>query len=128
MTTSVRSQRGRQATAIAVAVAAAAFALALALAGIGDSLASADETARASRTATVTIPSFEFTPATVTIPRGSKVRFSNASETTHTATRKSFNTGRIKPGKSVSIQFNRKGTFPYHCSIHSFMKGKVVVD
>jgi len=117
----------RQASfALASGLAVAAFVLALV--GIDGQTASADETARASATATVTVPRFEFKPATVTISRGSKVRFSNTSGTTHTATRASFDTGRIKPGASATIRFNQKGTFPYHCNIHSFMKGKVVVD
>jgi len=125
MTTAVRTRRGRQ--TIAIVLAAGAFALALI--GISDGAASADDSARASRTSTVTIPAFKFQPATVTVARGSKIRFSNTSGNTHTATRSgSFNTGRIKPGTAATVQFNRRGTFAYHCSIHPFMKGKVVVD
>jgi plastocyanin len=125
MTTSVRSRRGRQ--AVAIALAAGTFSLALI--GIPGGAASADDSALASRTATVTIANFEFEPGTVTVARGSQVRFSNASGTAHTATHKgSFDTGRIKPGRSVTVRFNRKGTFAYHCKIHPFMKGKVVVD
>ena len=113
----------------AVAAALAIVGSGLALAGVQGEIASAGQTARASRTATVSIAHFKFQPATVTIPRGSKVRFSNASGTAHTATRKgSFDTGRIKPGKSASVTFSREGTFPFHCTIHPFMKGKVVVD
>ena len=97
--------------------------------GIRGGAASAEDSARASRTSTVTIPAFEFQPATVTISRGSKVRFSNTSGTTHTATRKgSFDTGRIKSGKAATVQFNAKGTFAFHCKIHPFMKGRVIVD
>jgi plastocyanin len=125
MTTAVRSRRRRQ--TIAIVLAAGVYAMALI--GISGGAASADESARASRTATVTIPAFKFQPATVTVPRGSKVRFSNTSGTAHTATRKgSFNTGRIKPGSSATVQFGGRGTFAYHCSIHPFMKGKVVVN
>lgn len=125
MTTAVRSRQGRQ--TIAIVLAAGVFSLALI--GISGRAASADDSARASRTATVTIPAFKFQPATVTVSRGSKVRFSNGSGTAHTATRKgSFNTGRIKPGNSATVQFSSRGTFAYHCAIHPFMKGKVVVD
>jgi plastocyanin len=123
MTTVVRARQRRLAVAIALALAM----FSLALIGIWGGAASADETARASRTATVTIPAFKFQPATVTISPGSKVRFSNASGTAHTATRKSFDTGRIKPGNVATVQFNRSGTFAYHCKIHPFMKGKVIV-
>lgn len=124
MTTDVRSWRGRQAAGVALAAAI----LGLALPGAWGA-ASAGDTAAASRTAAVSIRGFEFQPATVTIPRGSKVRFSNSSGTAHTATRKgSFNTGRIKPGKGVTVSFGSRGTFAYHCAIHPFMKGKVVVE
>lgn len=85
--------------------------------------------AGASRTAGVEIVSFAFKPATVRIAKGSSVRFSNASDVRHTATRAgSFDTGPIKPGRSVAVRFGRKGSFPYHCTIHPFMKGKVVVE
>lgn len=125
MTTSVRTRQRPQ--AIAIALAAGVFALALV--GIWGGAASAEDSARVSRTATVTIPAFKFQPATVTVPRGSKVRFSNTSGTAHTATRKgSFTTGRIKPGSAATVQFNGRGTFAYHCAIHPFMKGKVVVN
>ncbi len=112
-----------------MAIALAAGVFGLALIGILDGAASAEDSARASRTATVTIPGFSFKPATVTVARGSSVRFSNTSGTAHTATRSgSFDSGRIKPGKAATVQFNRKGSFAYHCKIHPFMKGKVVVD
>jgi plastocyanin len=125
MTTVVRSRQRRPAVAIALALAL----FALALIGIWGGAASAEDSARASRTATVTIPGFKFQPATVTISPGSKVRFSNTGGTAHTATRKGgFDTGRIKPGSSATVRFNRKGSFAYHCAIHPFMKGRVVVD
>jgi plastocyanin len=125
MTTVVRSRQRR----LAVAIALATVGFGLALIGIWGGAASADDSAQASRISTVTIPAFKFQPAAVTISRGSKVRFSNTSGTTHTATRNgSFDTGRIKPGKAATVQFNAKGTFAFHCKIHPFMKGKVVVD
>lgn len=124
MTRSEGSRRGRRAAAIALAV------IPLALVSIdGGGLASADGTARASRTATVGIVSFAYHPPTLTVGAGSRVVFSNNSGTAHTATRRgSFSTGRIKPGNSVAIRFDQKGTFRYHCTIHPFMKGKIVVD
>jgi plastocyanin len=125
MTAIVGARLGWQMLAIMLAV----IVFALALIGIRSGAASAGETAQASRTATVDIVNFAFKPATLTIGAGSKVVFSNTSSRRHTATRKgSFTTGRIKPGKSVGIRFNQKGTFAYHCTIHPFMHGKIVVD
>jgi plastocyanin len=106
-----------------------AFALfSLALIGLCDTVASAGETAQASKVASVDIDNFEFTPATLTVTKGAGVRFENSSSVTHTATREgSFNTGRIKPGKSALVRFNQKGTFAYRCLIHPQMHGKIVV-
>jgi plastocyanin len=125
MTTTLRSRRGWQAIAAALAV----IAFGLALAGIRGEIASAGGTAQASRASTVDINHFAYHPPTLTIGAGSKVVFSNTSRTAHTATRRgSFTTGHIKPGRSVSIRFTQKGTFAYHCMIHPFMHGKIVVE
>lgn len=84
--------------------------------------------ARASGSKTVTINHFEFHPPTLTVAKGTTVVFSNVSGTTHTATDKGvFDTGHIKTGHSVSVRFTHKGTFSYHCTIHPFMHGKIVV-
>src|ERR1044072_9490481 len=98
------------------------------LAGLRGELPAADGP-QASRTATVDISDFAYHPPTLTIAPGSKVVFSNSSGVAPTATRKgSFTTGRIKAGKSASIRFAAKGTYPYHCTIHPFMRGKVIVE
>lgn len=111
-----------------LAIGLAAGLMALAVIGLRSELASAGPAAVASATKTVDINDFAFHPPTLTISRGTKVNFANSSKVTHTATRGgSFNTGRIKPGRTIGIRFNSKGTFAYHCSIHPFMKGTIVV-
>jgi len=111
------------------ALAAGALALMLlALLGLQSELASAGPTAEASVTKTVDINHFAFHPPTLIVKKGTKVDFTNSSGTTHTATSGSFDTGRIKPGTTIGIRFNQKGTFSYHCSIHPFMHGKIVVN
>lgn len=85
--------------------------------------------AQASATKTVDIRGFAFHPPTIKIKKGGRVAFVNSSNTAHTATRAgSFDTERIRPGESETVRFERKGTFAYHCKIHPFMKGKVVVE
>lgn len=91
--------------------------------------AASGATATASGTKSVDINHFAFHPPTLTVKRGAKVAFVNSSNVTHTATRAgSFNTGHIKPGTTKVIQLETKGTFAYHCNIHPFMKGKIVVE
>jgi plastocyanin len=103
-----------------------ALALLAAFANQGGSAAGSDATATA--TTTVQIKGFAFEPATVKVERGSRVSFTNSSNVAHTATGASFDTKRIAPAKSAAIRFKKAGTFAYHCKIHSFMKGKVVVE
>jgi plastocyanin len=85
-------------------------------------------TAQSSDAKSVTIENLAFHPPTLKVKRGGRVSFANSDDTTHTASSGSFDTKRIAPGKSVAIRFNKKGTFAYHCKIHPFMKGKVVVE
>jgi plastocyanin len=78
---------------------------------------------------TVGIRDLAFHPGTLTVPKGALVTFSNSDAVTHTATDKGvFDSGRIKPGRSFAVRFKQKGTFAYHCKIHTFMHGKIVVD
>jgi plastocyanin len=86
-------------------------------------------TATASGAKSVDINHFAFHPPTLHLKRGGQVAFTNSSNTTHTATSGGhFDTKRIKPGKTVLVRFSQKGTFSYHCEIHPFMKGKIVVE
>jgi plastocyanin len=104
-------------------LAAMAATMLLALAGSG-AVAGAVAKDRAS----VTIKDFKFHKKTLQVAKGTKVVFKNKDGATHTATDKGvFNTGKIKHGKSKAITFKRKGTFRYICTIHPFMKGKIVV-
>jgi plastocyanin len=107
-------------------VALAAIAVAGFAAGRGGA---AEPSAEASGAKTVTVVSFAFKPGTLKVKRGARVAFANTSNTTHTATKAgSFDTKGIAPGKSKTVQFNKRGTFAYHCKIHPFMKGKIVVE
>ena len=107
----------------------AAALLLIALLGGRPSAEAAGADATASRTVTVTMDHFEYQPKTLSIASGTRVVFSNtAPKVKHTATSKgSFTTGKIKPGAAVAVKFSAKGTYPYHCTIHPDMRGKVVV-
>ncbi len=110
-----------------VAVGAAGAILALALAS-GSAVAQRGASQSAA-TATVNIRDLAFHPGKLTVARGTKVVFANRDSVTHTATRKgSFATGRIAPGSSVSVRFGKSGVYAYHCTIHNFMHGKIVVN
>lgn len=80
--------------------------------------------------AQVEISGFAFKPDTVTIGAGGTVTWTNKDSTTHTVTSDSgaFNSGNFGPNGTYSFTFKDKGTFSYHCVIHSSMKGKVIVQ
>ncbi|MDX6588936.1 MAG: hypothetical protein QOI84_210 [Solirubrobacterales bacterium] len=86
------------------------------------------EVAQASGTETVDINHFAFHPPTLTVTRGTRVAFVNSSKITHTATRRGFFNHRIKPGTTAFVRFGQTGIFAYHCTIHPFMRGKIVVE
>ena len=46
---------------------------------------------------------------------------------TVTANDASFDSGYISPGGTFARTFAKVGVYPYHCTIHKFMKGEVVV-
>jgi plastocyanin len=107
---------------------AACIALATALLAGQAAPAAQPGPARASGAKAVDIDNFKFHPAKLEVARGAKVVFSNSSGTAHTATdRGAFDSGRIKPGRSFAVRFERKGTFRYRCEIHPFMRGTIVV-
>jgi plastocyanin len=106
--------------------AAAAFATTLALLA-GQVAPAASPPAQASRARTVGINHFAYHPHELELRKGAQVVFHNASNVTHTATGAGFNSGRIKPGGSFTVRFTHKGTFAYHCEIHPFMHGKIIV-
>lgn len=76
----------------------------------------------------VSIKNFAFNPASVTIKAGDTVEWTNDDSTTHTVTGTDFDSGDLAPGSTFSHQFTSAGTFDYHCSIHTFMTGSVVVQ
>ena len=81
-------------------------------------------------TRTVLIQNFSFKPAHITIKRGTKVRWINKDSTAHTATAnngRSFDSGRLGPGKRYTHTFKRAGEQRYHCKIHPDMRASVVV-
>jgi plastocyanin len=78
----------------------------------------------------LTISNFKFTPASVTVSRGARITVTNHDTTAHTATADdghSFDTGNIDPRSSATLAPSKAGTYRYHCSIHPFMHGTLVV-
>jgi plastocyanin len=78
----------------------------------------------------VKIDDFKFVPADFAVKKGANVTVTNDDSTTHTATAddgSSFDTGDLNSGSSLTISVSKAGSYPYHCSIHPFMHGTLLV-
>jgi plastocyanin len=77
----------------------------------------------------IEIVNFAFDPATVTVPVGTTVKWTNEDSATHTITSDSgdWDSGKLMNGQSFSHTFTQSGSFSYHCSIHASMKGTIEV-
>lgn len=86
-----------------------------------------------SQVASVSIDNSSFSPSTVTVKKGTKVTWTNNDSLEHSVTPdntdESFpgSNGLLSQGQTYSQTFNTTGEYTYHCTVHSFMKGKVVV-
>ena len=78
----------------------------------------------------VKIDNFSFGPAELTVPVGTTVTWTNRDDIPHTvaSTDKVFKSKVLDTDEKFSYTFTQPGTFPYFCSIHPKMTGKVVVQ
>ena len=78
----------------------------------------------------VKIDNFSFGPAALTIPAGTTVTWTNRDDIPHTVVSNDgvFKSKVLDTDEKFSYTFSKAGTFPYFCSIHPKMTGKVVVQ
>jgi plastocyanin len=83
----------------------------------------------------VSIRLFQFRPAQLEIPAGTKITWTNEDDIVHTVTLGTPDTqadsvGRRLDGKgaAASIEFSRPGVYPYFCERHRAMRGEIRVN
>ena len=110
---------------------AAALLLGMGVFGTGrrGSVTSAQEK---SATTEVKIDNFSFGPVTLTAPVGTTVTWTNRDDIPHTVVStddpKTFKSKVLDTDEKFSFTFNKAGTYPYFCSIHLKMTGKLFVQ
>lgn len=102
----------------------------LVFAGATASAAEARPSSSPETTRGVLIVLFAFRPSTVTVSVGDTVTWINAAFIPHTTTSDTglWASGRLNRLGRFSFTFTKAGTYTYHCSIHPFMKGSIVVQ
>jgi|SRR5580704_775534 plastocyanin len=85
---------------------------------------------RPASTAEVKIDNFSFGPAAITVSVGTTVTWINRDDIPHTvvSTEKVFKSKVMDTDEKFSYTFTKPGEYPYFCSIHPKMTGKVVVQ
>jgi len=109
-----------------------AYAL-IALAALGLTVrADSSDASPASSPLPVAIQDFAFKPATLYVPVGATVTWTNEDRPAHTATSsgtvpQAFDSGDLQFNQSWSFTFTKAGTYTYLCSDHPYMIGKIIV-
>jgi plastocyanin len=108
-----------------IAAAAASVAIAALAAGCGGR--GGDAVAVATTNVTM-VKSYRFEPSRIRIAAGETVTWTNDDNFTHTVHVDGRGDHEVDRGKSVSIRFDKAGTYHYVCTLHSHdMTGEVIV-
>jgi plastocyanin len=99
----------------------------LTMAGMAGNAAGQD---KAPASAEVKIDNFSFAPATLTVPAGTTVTWTNHDDIPHTvvSTDNVFKSKVLDTDEKFSFTLTKPGTYPYFCSIHPKMTGNIVVQ
>ncbi len=96
----------------------------------GSSRVAANTGQSSAANAEVKIDNFSFGPQTVTVPIGATVTWTNRDDIPHTvvSTDGVFRSKVRDTDEKFSYTFTKAGTYPYFCSVHPKMTGKIVVQ
>jgi plastocyanin len=117
-------------SSLAIAAAAAAPLAGCGSSGTAKTPAPSGSSKSASAGSAVKIANFAFSPATLTVSADGRITVTNDDSIAHTFTANdghSFDTGSIDHGSSSTVTAPKPGRYAYHCSIHPFMHGTLVV-
>jgi plastocyanin len=106
----------------------AAIALAVAASGAHAALADASSAPPAT-IVKIAIDDYASKPATVHVSPGASIIWTNDDDDPHTVTADdgSFDSKGLGQGDTYARTFAKPGTYAYHCAVHPFMKGVVIV-
>jgi len=117
----------RKSVSIAVLTAALVLGMGTMAVGQRNFLAGAQQK---TETTEVKIDNFSFGPGTLTVPVGTTVTWTNRDDIPHTvvSTEGAFKSKVLDTDEKFSFTFSKAGTYPYFCSIHPKMTGKIIAQ
>jgi len=80
--------------------------------------------------AAVKIDNFSFGPATLTVPAGTTITWTNNDDVPHVVSsddNKTFKSKALDTDDRFSFTFTKPGTYNYYCAIHPKMTARIVV-
>ncbi len=107
-----------------------ALALATAVLLAGCSTTSKDDDASAgpeAGDAVVELVGLRFEPESIQVSIGTRVRWQWTDSVVHNVISPDFLSSKAVGGGAHAVRFDRTGTFPYRCTLHTGMDGTVVV-
>jgi plastocyanin len=109
-----------------LAIGTAAF---LALGTVGTLAQQAQQQVAAVGEAEISIQSFQFVPAILTVTPGTAVTWVNRDEEPHNVVSpdRAFRSKAIDGGEKFTNVFDKPGTYNYICAVHPHMRGTVIV-
>ena len=81
-------------------------------------------------TVDIKIDNFSFTPPMLTVKTGTQITWTNGDDIPHNVVSddQSFKSKVLDTDEKFTFTASKPGTYPYFCSIHPKMTGKVVVE
>jgi len=102
--------------------------LAAALLGVAAGCGGSGDSAPVATTEVTMAKSYRFDPEKIEVDAGSSVTWTNDDNFTHTVQVDGQDDHKVERGKSISITFDKPGTYHYVCTLHSQdMDGEVIV-
>jgi plastocyanin len=100
------------------------------LAGGPQSLPATPQVAKVAAGPQVHIDNFQFSPATLTVPKGTTVTWTNQDDMVHTVTSaaQTFSSASLETDDTFSFTFTTPGTYSYFCKLHPRMTATVIVQ
>ena len=102
--------------------------LAASLIGVAAGCGGSGDSAPVATTKVTMAKSYRFDPKKIEVDAGSSVTWTNDDNFTHTVQVDGQDDHKVERGKSISLTFDKAGTYHYICTLHSQdMDGEVIV-